>query len=456
MSATSWQAPILFELDDLADQPREKKVYKKPLIVPDEGVATLAVAPIKPVVLEEKIQPEKMKESPLPIVKKTVAPKKEVKSKPEKQPILKKVEKAKTEKTEIPSPEPYAKPYQVQTETTTLSAHLDTNIPLNPMLKTAQERVKQSLQAPKILPQWLIKNIKLPQDSKNTWFYSPWIWLLGSLLSLYLMLLLVDAVALLQQQFHNGFFLGTLFTFILGSIFTAIGYLSWRTYQDILHLKTVQQLHQEGIQLRTHNGYGQALTYVKKINQLYLHREANKQHIDRFYIAVDNCHSNQEVCTLYSQRVLQPIDQQAQAIVAQRAGETALMVVFSPFPLLSTVLTLWRNLKMMRDIAHLYGGHPSFIASMNLSMMVIQNLIYAGVSEVIANSIARLFDKSLSSILAGQMSQGIGSAIISARIGLKTIELCRPMPFAEDEQPKLKHIAKEVSDLLKSFIKKEK
>ncbi len=429
MSEKGWQAPIMFELDDLADEPKASPVYQKPVVLPAQAVQPDGVIEPQPI----EIKTESVENTPLITANEAV------------------VEESASTETVFAEPQPYARPYtQVQWTSTHLSAHIDPNITLPPL----QQQVKEFLTAPKSLPKWLINSI-VPQENPHSLLYSPWLWLFGGLFSLYALLLLADTAQLLQQQFQHSVLLGILFSAMVTGILTAIAYLLGRAYHDIQHLHTVEQLQQEGEKLQQHDGFdGQGLAYVNKINRIYLSRADLKPAIERFYLVVDNCHTNGEVCTLYSQRVLQPLDEQAQAIVAQRAGETAIMVVFSPLPLLSTLLTLWRNVKMIRDIAYLYGNRPSLLASLRLSALVIQNLIYAGVSEVIAHSIARLFDKSLSSILLGQMSQGIGSAIITARLGLKTMAVCRPMPFQAQEQPNIKTIAHEVADLLRSFVQK--
>jgi putative membrane protein len=149
---------------------------------------------------------------------------------------------------------------------------------------------------------------------------------------------------------------------------------------------------------------------------------------------------------------MKEIDQQAYRVVEQRAKETALLVMVSPIPLLDTLFTLWRNLRMIRDIATLYGGRPSFFASASLVKSVVQNLIYADVSEILAESVADAFGNSVLSVVSTQAAQGVGSGILTARVGLQAMALCRPLPFQAEEKPRLKEIRWEIITSLKGFF----
>ncbi len=105
---------------------------------------------------------------------------------------------------------------------------------------------------------------------------------------------------------------------------------------------------------------------------------------------------------------------------------------------------------MIRDLATLYGGRPGFISSISLIGKVFQSLIYAGVSERVAESLSDILGGSLLSVVSTQLAQGVGSGILTARVGLHAMQTCRPLPFREDEQPKWQSIAREIWASFKS------
>lgn len=282
---------------------------------------------------------------------------------------------------------------------------------------------------------------------------SPWLWLVGSLGLLLGLMLVVDAYHFIVQQYASSWFIGTLFFGLILAITGAALILTWQAYKNIRALRTVSALQEEGRQLMETGGYGGATPYISKVVQFYEHRSDIKARLERFHATVNDSHHDREVCALFSNHVMKDIDQQASRIVTQRSQETALMVMISQIALLDAVLTLWRNVRMIRDVATLYGGRPSFFGSISLIVNVLQNLIYAGASEVVADGVAEIVGGSVLSVMSAQVAQGLGSGVLTARLGLHAIQICRPLPFTEEEKPRLKDIRKEIVKSIKSVFK---
>jgi len=283
-----------------------------------------------------------------------------------------------------------------------------------------------------------------------------WLWLLGLLGLLLIFITLENAYLFVAQQFEHSWLLGGIFFILVGSIVSALVMIIWRNYQDIIALRAVSKLQEEGRLLIETNGYGNALKYVNKMTQLYVQRPDIKVYLDRFYVILNDSHHDRDVCHLYSTQVLKEIDQQAHRLVAKRSKETALLVMISQIALLDSLLTLWRNLVLIQDIAKLYGGRPSFLGSMSLFGAVLQNLIYADVSEMMADSMAEILGGSMLSMLSAQAMQGVGSGVMTARVGLYAMQACRPLPFTEDEKPRLKDIRREIVTSLKKTFENSK
>lgn len=292
----------------------------------------------------------------------------------------------------------------------------------------------------------------LPILSNSTSPTGLWVWLVGALGVLLVLLTVENAILFIAQQFDYGILLGITFTILVGTIVLALGTAIWHNYQDILALRNISQLQDEGRLIIATDGYGNALKYVNKITLLYAKRLDVKTHLDRFYVVLNDSHHDRDVCHLYSTQVLKEIDQQAHRLVAKRSKETALLVMISQIALLDSLLTLWRNLVLIQDIARLYGGRPSFFASFSLFGAVLQNLIYADVSETVADSLTEILGGSVLSMLSAQAMQGLGSGVMTARVGLYAMQACRPLPFQEGEKPRLKDIRREIVLSLKKTV----
>jgi len=287
--------------------------------------------------------------------------------------------------------------------------------------------------------------------------FSPWMLLLFAGLSFLGLLLLVNTYSFIATQFESSFLIGGMFFILISAISVAAGMLAWRSYQNILSLRAISSLQAEGRALMKEGNYGNAIHYINHIAQFYTHRPDIKARLDRFYITLNDSHHDDEIFSLFTTQVMSEVDQQAYQIVTHHSKETALLVTLSPIPLLSTIITLWRNIGLIRDIATLYGGRPSLFASASLITTVLQNIIYANVSETLAN--VGMFESmggGMFTAFSAQAAQGLGSGLLTARVGLKTMEVCRPLPFTEETQPSFKDLRWNIISAIKNLFDNDK
>jgi len=164
-------------------------------------------------------------------------------------------------------------------------------------------------------------------------------------------------------------------------------------------------------------------------------------------------YSDIEVINLYSKEVLSSVDQKALDEVAKFSTESVVLIAISPVAIIDMMLMFWRNLRMIDKVAGLYGLKLGYWSRLRLIKHVFINMAYAGASEILADFGADLLGADLLGKLSGRMAQGLGAGMLTARLGIKTISLCRPIPF-QNNPPKLNDIRKkivfQIKDLLKS------
>lgn len=156
--------------------------------------------------------------------------------------------------------------------------------------------------------------------------------------------------------------------------------------------------------------------------------------------------SGKELVEHLERSFLAPIDQQADKLIQRYSLQTGLSVAASPFPALDILLTLWRCQILISEISELYGIQPSLGNRSRILVRVLRAMAYSGLTET---SIG-LAD--LSNIPLGQFgartAQGLGAAVASARLGLVTARLSRPIPAVSDEKTVFKKLASAILLLL--------
>ena len=162
-------------------------------------------------------------------------------------------------------------------------------------------------------------------------------------------------------------------------------------------------------------------------------------------------YSDEELLQLYSREILSKVDEKALAEVAKFSTEAVVLVALSPIALVDMMLMFWRNLRMIDKIAGLYGLKIGYWSRIKLIKQVFINMAYAGASELVIDLGADLVGAELLGKLSARMAQGLGAGMLTSRLGIQTIKLCRPIPF-EENTPKIAHVRKKILSQVKKLL----
>lgn len=169
--------------------------------------------------------------------------------------------------------------------------------------------------------------------------------------------------------------------------------------------------------------------------------------------ALNGQHTQSELLQLYSRLVLTKVDEKAMTEIARFSTEAVVLVALSPVAIIDMLIILWRNLRMINKVAGLYGLKLGYWSRIKLIRQVFVNMVYAGASELIADFGTEMIGADLLGKLSGRLAQGLGAGMLTARLGVRTMQLCRPIPF--DDKPKLSHVRREMLTTIKNLISRK-
>ena len=186
---------------------------------------------------------------------------------------------------------------------------------------------------------------------------------------------------------------------------------------------------------------------------------ADKPHqalLDQCLSSLPDYKLGHEVITHIDDVFLKPLDAEALKRVTSFSYKTGLTVALSPWVALDMALSLWSNIKMIDEIGQIYGVRPSLVNRVSMFKSIIGHLALTGASEFASDQIVdQLGGTSLASLFSVRLSQGIGVGLYSAKIGLATIAVSRPIEFVENE-PELKSLTSLLIEKFKNQFKPKK
>jgi len=307
-----------------------------------------------------------------------------------------------------------------------------------------------------------LETASLPEESLTSKHKPRWLWRI--MLILLAVVMGVETVGF----FINGFSQSPILTSIYGIIFTCLLALAssslfseWSTLRQFKRRQTLKQQALQLLQPTEHTSAQNAEQAELSINiedfcqkitenlpcDLVAEQEQNWQK------ALKGEYSSAELLQLYSRLVLTKVDEKAMREVAKFSTESVVLVALSPVALIDMLIMLWRNLRMINKVAGLYGLKLGYWSRIKLIRQVFVNMIYAGASELITDFGTDMIGADLLGKLSGRLAQGLGAGMLTARLGIKTMQLCRPIPF--DDKPKLGQVRKEMLMTIKSLLSKK-
>ncbi|MEB5698639.1 YcjF family protein [Klebsiella aerogenes] len=184
--------------------------------------------------------------------------------------------------------------------------------------------------------------------------------------------------------------------------------------------------------------------------------DQSHQALQRWYAAIHETQNDREVVSLYAQLVQPVLDAQARREISRSAAESTLMIAVSPLALVDMAFIAWRNLRLINRIATLYGIELGYYSRLRLFRLVLLNIAFAGASELVREVGMDWMSQDLAARLSARAAQGIGAGLLTARLGIKAMELCRPLPWIADDKPRLGDFRRELIGQLKETLQKNK
>ena len=182
---------------------------------------------------------------------------------------------------------------------------------------------------------------------------------------------------------------------------------------------------------------GDLLRLAHQNPQLARARTALQGHADDIIDGAD-------MIKLAERELMSPLDEEARRLVSTAAQRVSIVTAVSPRALVDVLFVFAASLRLIRQLALLYGGRPGALGMIRLMRQVIAHLAITGGMAASDSIVQQMLGHGIAAKLSQRLGEGVLNGLLTARLGLAAIDVTRPLPFTALPRPALADLAKDL------------
>ena len=148
-----------------------------------------------------------------------------------------------------------------------------------------------------------------------------------------------------------------------------------------------------------------------------------------------------DLIDIAEQKLMPALDDAARGEIAAAAKRVSLVAALSPRAIIDLIFVAAQALRLIRRISEIYGGRPGMLGAWRLARAVGAHLAITGGMAVGDSLVQQILGHGIAARISARLGEGVLNGLLTARIGLSAMAVCRPMPFFARKQPGISEVA---------------
>lgn len=203
----------------------------------------------------------------------------------------------------------------------------------------------------------------------------------------------------------------------------------------LMRLAAVQSLKAEAEQASAAPLPGPARAVVATLSRILSHRAETAKGRAVLDATKDEIVDGPHLIDLAERELLSPLDRQARVLILNASKRVSIVTAVSPRAIVDLAYVVFEVSRLIHTMAGLYGGRPGTLGLFRLMRDVIAHLAVTGSIAVGDGLAQQVLGHGVAARLSRRLGEGVINGLLTARIGIAAMDLCRPLPFRALKRP---------------------